>query len=91
MYAQEALRITKGVPKLYESSANGRRQFCPDCGTGLFYSNAEMLPGLVDVQSGTYDEPEKIPARAHIQIAERVAWMESVHELPEFDRYPPQE
>jgi len=91
MYPQEALKITKGTPKVYASSENGRRQFCPDCGTGLFYSNAQTLPGLIDVQSGTYDTPDVIPARVHIQVAERITWMEGAHKLPEFDRYPPTE
>jgi hypothetical protein len=91
MYAEEALKITKGTPKVYESSAHGRRQFCPDCGTGMFYSNSQTLPGLIDIQSGSYDTPEEIPARIHIQVAERISWMERAHELPVFDRYPPTE
>lgn len=89
MYTQEALRITHGEPKVYQSSEYGRRQFCSDCGTGLFYSNSKTLPGLIDIQSGTYDQPEAIPARVHIQVAERIQWMGTAHELPEFERYPP--
>lgn len=91
MYAEDAVTVTKGKPKVYESSEHGRRQFCPDCGTGLFYSNSQMLPGLIDIQSATYDAPEEIPARIHIQVAERIPWMQHAHELPEFDRYPPVE
>ena len=91
MYPQKAVKITKGEPKTYESSQHGRRQFCPDCGTGLFYSNASVLPGLVDVQSATYDEPDAVPARIHIQVAERISWMGHAHELPKYDRYPPSE
>lgn len=89
MYPQNALKVTQGETKVYESSENGRRQFCPNCGTGLFYSNSQTLPGLIDIQSGTYDTPDEIPARVHIQVAERIKWMEDSHELPEFDRYPP--
>ena len=89
MYLQAAVRITKGTPTVYKSSPHGRRQFCASCGTGLLYSNAEMLPGLIDVQSATYDEPEAVPARAHIQVAERIGWMERAHELPQYHRYPP--
>ncbi|MBB3047582.1 hypothetical protein FHR99_001848 [Litorivivens lipolytica] len=88
MYPQDALKVTKGTPKIYESSENGRRQFCGDCGTGLFYANEQTLPGLIDIQSSTYDDPESIPARIHIQVAERLNWMERAHELPTFDRYP---
>jgi hypothetical protein len=56
--------------------AHGRRHFCGDCGTGLFYYNAAVLPGFVDIQSATYDSPEAVPARVHIQVADRMAWME---------------
>jgi hypothetical protein len=90
MYPVDALKVTKGTPKTYNSSGNGRRQFCPECGTGLFYINNQMLPGIVDIQSATYDDPDAVPAQAHIQIAERIGWMERAHELPKFDRYPPQ-
>ena len=89
MYPQESLKITQGEPKIYRSSEQGRRQFCADCGTGLFYTNAETLPGIVDIQSGTYDNPEAIPPKAQIQLAERLSWMSNAHELPGFDRYPP--
>jgi len=90
MFPSDAVRVTKGTPKVYASSENGRRHFCADCGTGLFYTNGQMLPGLIDVQSATYDEPEAVPPKAHTQVAERLSWMAHVHELPTFERYPPQ-
>jgi hypothetical protein len=43
-----------------------------------------MLPGIIDVQSATNDDPDAVPARVHIQIAERIRWMEHAHELPMF-------
>lgn len=89
MYLRDQLKTTQGTPKVYESSEHGRRHFCPDCGTGLFYTNEQILPGIVDIQSATYDDPNAVPARAHIQIAERIGWMERAHELPTFERYPP--
>lgn len=88
MYPEEALTVTKGSPKLYTSSKHGRRHFCADCGTGLFYRNEHLLPGIVDIQSATYDDPDLVPARAHIQVAERIGWMAHAHELPAFERYP---
>ena len=90
MYAEDAVELTKGQPKVYESSEHGRRHFCADCGTGLFYINANILPGIIDIQSATYDDPNAVPAMVHIQTAERLHWMERAHELPSFDRYPPQ-
>lgn len=77
-----------GEPKVYRSSEHGRRHFCEACGTGLFYVNEAVLPGMVDVQTGTLDDPGALPAQAHVQVAERIAWMETAHELPAFERYP---
>jgi len=88
MYPDTALTVTQGTPTVYQSSENGRRQFCAACGTSLSYANAATLPGLIDIQSGTYDEPEAIPARVQIQVAERLNYMKTLHELPEFERYP---
>jgi len=89
MYPEEALRITKGAVKVYVSSEHGRREFCADCGTGLFYRNDENLPGIVDIQSATYDDPDAIPAQVHIQTAERIGWMADAHSLPAFGLFPP--
>jgi hypothetical protein len=89
MYKREAVKVTKGTPKTYHSSEHGRRQFCPNCGTGLFFINDVVLPGIIDIQSATYDNPDAVPAKAHIQVAERIGWMERAHELPTFERFPP--
>lgn len=77
-----------GNPRVYESSEHGRRHFCGDCGTGLFYVNEAVFPGMIDVQSGTLDSLDALPAQVHIQTAERIGWMETAHELPAFERYP---
>ena len=67
---------------------NGRRHFCGDCGTGLFYYNAVNLPGIADVQIATLDDPDAIAPMIQVQAAERLGWMERAHELPAFERYP---
>lgn len=90
MYPIEAVTIT-GAPAVYESSEHGRRLFCPRCGTGLFYTNAQNLPGIIDIQSATLDDPEATPPQAHIQIADRIGWMTTLDQLPVFERYPPQD
>ena len=83
-----ALKVVQGTAKIYRSSENGRRHFCPDCGTGLFYFNAVNLPGIADIQTATLDDPTAIAPKIHVQTAERIAWMEHAHELPTFERYP---
>lgn len=90
MFPSEAVSVVKGTVKIYKSSENGRRHFCPECGTNRFYTNEQILPGITDVQIVTLDDPNTLPPNAHIQSAERIPWMAHVHELPTFDRYPPQ-
>ena len=85
--ATDELEI-KGAPRTYQSSEQGRRFFCDQCGTGLFYTNQTIFPGMTDVQSATLDDPDALPLQAQIQTAERIAWMADLHALPAFDRYP---
>ena len=77
-----------GSPASYASSEHAVRQFCGTCGTGLFYVNEQVLPGLVDIQIATLDDPEALPPQLHVQAAERLSWMENIDALPAFDRYP---
>lgn len=88
MYPESALTLLQGQPKTINSSGSAMRSFCPDCGTGLFYRNAVNLPGIVDVQSATLDDPDALPPGIQIQVAERLHWMQQVHELPAFERFP---
>lgn len=87
-FAEAEVVVTRGMVKTYNSSGKALRSFCETCGTGLFYSNADFLPGIVDIQSATLDDPNSLPASAHIQTAERIAWMAQAHNLPQFERYP---
>lgn len=88
VFPEHSLKVTRGAPIAYASSQHGRREFCGHCGTGLFYRNAEFMPGLVDVQSATWDDPEAFAPIEQIQVAERIGWMATAHTLPAFDRFP---
>jgi hypothetical protein len=89
VYEEGDVRVTKGAPKVRASSEHSRRHFCPDCGAGLFFSSAKFLPGLIDIQSATLDDPDRLPApSAQVQVAERIGWAKNLHLAPEFERYP---
>jgi hypothetical protein len=88
VFTEVEFNVTKGEAKAFNSSGAAMRSFCPDCGTGLFYRNADMLPGIVDIQAATLDDPSVFPAQCHIQTAERIDWMADAHTLTEFQRYP---
>lgn len=87
-FRTEDFRIIQGEPTTYNGSGKSLRQFCGNCGTPLFFLNEEMLPGIVDIQSVTMDEPDAHSPAVQVQVAERRAWMERIAELPEFERFP---
>ncbi len=87
-FSEEEFTLLQGEPTTFNSSGTAMRSFCPKCGTGITYRNAEFLPGVVDIQAATLDDPDALPAGAHIQTAERIGWMAEAHALPEFERYP---
>ena len=87
-FREGQLAVTSGELSTYEGKSGSLRQFCPHCGTGLFFRNAKTLPGLVDIQSATLDDPAANPPMLHVQCAERLPWMTGLGDLPEFDRYP---
>lgn len=87
-FGEDEFRVTQGEATSFNSSGASVRSFCPKCGTGLYFRNAETLPGIVDIQSATLDDPDAIAVQCHIQTADRISWMAEAHTLPEFQRYP---
>lgn len=87
-FPEPQLRITKGTPKTINSSGAAMRSFCPDCGTGLFYRNAEILPGVVEVQASTLDDPGALPPTVQIQTAEQQPWLAHLSALKAYERFP---
>ena len=87
-FAEAEFTLLQGELTTFNSSGQSMRSFCPKCGTGIVYRNQEYLPGIIDIQSATLDDPDALPAGAHIQVAERIGWMAEAHGLPEFQRYP---
>lgn len=87
LFDRDDVSIT-GEAKAYRSSEHAERHFCADCGTSLFYTNPQIFPGQIDVQSATLDRPESFALQGQIQTAERIGWMNQLNELPQFERYP---
>lgn len=87
-FPEDKVRVISGSPTIYEGKGGARRRFCSACGTGLLYTNANMLPGIVDIQSATLDDAGADAPQAQIQCAERLPWFAGLGDLPAFDRYP---
>jgi len=87
LFARDQVRIN-GTPRDYESSPGTIRQFCPTCGTGLFYRNEAIFPGKIDIQGATFDNPDAFAPAAHIQTADAPQWRAKAEALPAFAQYP---
>ena len=91
MYPKGAVKVTLGTPKVYESSKHGRRHFCPIVARDFFIPMQKYCRISLIFRVRPMTISGSVPARAHIQVADRIRWMERAHELPAFERYPPQE
>lgn len=78
----------KGDTTIYRSSGDVERRFCAGCGTGLFYESESLFPGLVDVQSATFDDPDAHVPTERIQLADAPEWLARAHLLPGHRRFP---
>jgi hypothetical protein len=87
-YASGDFKVVAGAPRDYNSSGEAHRFFCAACGTGLYYVNEQVLPGLVDIQVSTLDDPETVAPMLHVQAAEKLSWVDKAAGLPAFERYP---
>lgn len=81
------LKLTKGKPKTYRSSAKGRRDFCAECGTQLFFHGEDS--NLVDITTASLDEPHQAPPQFHIWRTSRVEWFDTSDGLPWHDEKGP--
>jgi hypothetical protein len=82
---RSAFRFTQGVPRLYPSSPDVTRGFCPDCGAQLTYENAR-IPDEVHLYAASLDDPLRVTPTRHVYVEERLAWFDTADELPRYAR-----
>lgn len=83
MFPLAAFRYLQGEPRVYISSAIGERRSCGVCGSSLEF-RARQDPREVSLNSGTLDEPSRVPPRKHIWVSSRIAWFACDDGLPQF-------
>ena len=86
---KESFAVTRGEATRWDGNGGAERYFCGACGTGLYYLNDAVLPGIADIQSATLDDSAIYAPGAQIQCAERLGYMTKLGEMPAFDRFPP--
>jgi hypothetical protein len=85
---KDTFRVTQGEAVRWDGEGGAERYFCGACGTGLYYFNDKVLPGIADIQSATLDDPHAFAPTVQIQCAERLGYMADLNALPEFERFP---
>ncbi len=82
-YPKSSLTILQGSPKAFQSTPKAIREFCPDCGTQLFFHYTEG-PADIDVTIAGLDDPSTIVPRYHIWTSSQVPWLSINDDLPRF-------
>ena len=72
----------------FVSTAFGVRRFCRSCGSPLTMQ-VDHQPDTVDFTLATLDDPDAAAPAFHIFHASRIAWFETVDDLPRHDRFRP--
>ena len=74
--------------KRFDSSHFGHRLYCGECGTPLTMQ-VDHQPDTVDFTLATLEDPDAAAPGFHIFHASRIAWFETVDDLPRHDRFRP--
>lgn len=81
-FALDGFEIT-GELGSFRSSGNAVRQFCPRCGSPLFW-RADATPDRLSLFVGTLDDPSLAPPTAHIFASGQVGWCRIEDDLPRY-------
>lgn len=88
MYQDTQVRLNKDGLKLFKSSEQAQRGFCPQCGTQICFT-ASFLPGLIDISIGSLDNPENIKPSFHYWHDNHLSWVKFDDQLPRHPALPP--
>jgi hypothetical protein len=86
-FARERVTFVRGAPKTFNSSPGVTRGFCGACGTPLSFQG-ERWPGELHLFVATFDDPAQLTPQAHVNIAQRVPWLEIHDDLPRYSNIP---
>lgn len=88
MFEQSQVKFIKAQPKTYNSSVEGKRGFCSECGTQISFT-ADFLPGLIDITIGSLDDPDRIKPTLHYWDSKCLSWVQFADNLPRYPEFPP--
>jgi hypothetical protein len=71
---------TRGRPAAFQSSSRSARDFCPACGTPLSYR--EVGGPIIELLTGAFDDPTRVPPTYAVGTESRLAWVGSIAGIP---------
>lgn len=71
---KSSFSFTAGNPKILQSSDQGRRQFCADCGTPLSFESISRND-VIDITVGSTDQPEKFQPTKAVHEESKLCWL----------------
>ena len=80
--------LLQGALRRYNSSDQGVREFCPDCGSHILV-HGQTTDGSVAVPLGTFDGDPEVSVAGHIFVKDKISWFHINDGLPQFDGWPP--
>ncbi|HEY9888001.1 MAG TPA: GFA family protein [Candidatus Obscuribacterales bacterium] len=84
---QAGFAFTQGTPQTFASSPQGRRHFCPTCGTQLTFTRPDGQE--VDITVTTLDDASAIAPDYHIWTAHQHPWLQLCDRLPRYADHGP--
>ncbi|MGE0579693.1 GFA family protein [Reyranella sp.] len=85
-----SFRLVAGELTRFRSSAHATRTFCTRCGTPITFQSAHY-PDEIDITTGSLDDPEQVPPKAHTYAASALSWVKLADGLPVYpDKRPEQ-
>ena len=77
VFSVKAVDVVRGAPASYAATEKAERQFCPSCGSPLFWRGKN--DDLLDVFLGSFDRPESLPVpKRQIWAQHRLPWVTEV-------------
>jgi len=81
--APAEFRLTSGELASFKSSEHATRSFCARCGTPIIFQST-LYPDEIYITTGSLDDPEQVPPKAHTFLASGLNWVKLADGLPAY-------
>jgi hypothetical protein len=83
----EAVKIVAGETRSFNSSVQADREFCPRCGSQLFFRR-RARPDIWGIFVGSLDDPNDFAPSMQVCLSSSVSWLDGVAAAPGFEEKP---